>query len=80
MRKTDTARECQQLGINVGDNIVGRETYASGGWSEARLTLLWVGRRIAVWRVRERTSEKRRWGPAEESSMWTLRYRTWKRV
>lgn len=74
----DTARQCLELGLKVGDTIIGRETYESGGgWSESKLTLLWLGKKEAMWSERSRTDRRPRWGSAVETSAWTLQWRDW---
>ena len=44
-RNATAAEQVRELGIKVGDTIEG-----SQGEHTARLTLLWVGEEIAVWR------------------------------
>lgn len=72
------AAQCAEMGIGVGDTIEGRETYDDGHWSEARLTLLWIGEQVAVWMVwRRNSSTKPDWYCTGEQSNWTLQCRDW---
>jgi len=73
-----TADQCRAMGLSVGDTITGREEY-QGGWSEAKLTLLWLGEEVAVFRAINRTSRSPKWSEPEESADWTLEYRHWKK-
>lgn len=77
---SSAARQCRQLGLTVGDTIVGRETYSTGAWSEAKLTLLWMGKDVATWKVHRRTVNQPRWRLTGEQANWTLAHREWMRV
>lgn len=79
-RHGDTAKQCREMGIDVGNIIVGRESWADGGWSEARLTLLFLGKSVAVWSVKKRNNTNPRWRSDGECGNWTLRYRQWELV
>ena len=74
---TSTADQCRELGIKVGDTI---ESASPSAWPGCltRITLLWVGKEMAVW------SEKRRgageWTEPRESAAWDLSWREWERV
>jgi hypothetical protein len=76
----DTAEQCRALGIAVGDTIQGREEGTHGYWNEARLTLLWLGEEVAVWRATKRSSANPAWSEPEESAGWTLDCRQWSLV
>ena len=76
-RDRSTAKQCRQMGIKVGDTIIGRETYSNGHWSEAKLTLLFAGKDEAVWKVMRRSHDKPRWRSTGEQSNWTLECREW---
>lgn len=76
-RGADQARE---MGLQVGDVIVGRETYLSGSWSESELTLLWLGERTAVWHERRRNTIHPEWFDAGDSANWNLAHRQWYKV
>lgn len=72
--------QCHELGIKVGDTIFGREevtTRQSHYWHEARLTLIWLGDEIAVWRSMVRSSINPEWSSPKESASWTLDARPW---
>ena len=76
------ADQVRELGLKVGDTIQGRQDVGEG-WSEARITLLWLGTTHAVWIVSGRTSRsrfKRGWSFPYESAGWDLHCRDWKRV
>lgn len=81
----DPADQARELGLQVGDTIEGREECGTY-WHEARLTLLWLGKAVAVWRVTERgtgscrTSAPGEWSEPEESADWTLDCRAWKKL
>lgn len=77
---SSAARQCRELDLNVGDTIVGRETYSTGAWSEAKLTLLWMGKDVAAWNVHRRTDIEPRWRSTGEQANWTLAHRKWRRV
>lgn len=76
-RSLDGAAQCRELGLAVGDTLVGRETYSTGAWTEAKLTLLWVGAELAVWKVQRRSNVKPHWRVSGEQSNWTLNCRDW---
>ena len=76
----DTASQCRELGLAVGDTIVGRQRWPGDRWAEAKLTLLYLGRKVAVWRVQRRDSLRPRWRTAGEQSNWTLNCREWSRA
>lgn len=75
----DTADQCRALGLQIGDTIEGRESYP-GGWHQARLTLLWMGDDVAVWRVMERNSDNPTWTEPREDADWDLSCRVWRKV
>ena len=76
-RSDDCAKQCREMGLVVGNTIVGRETYATGEWSEAKLTLLWIGRHEAMWMLRRRNIGRPRWRMDGECANLTLKYRQW---
>lgn len=71
------AQQCRELGLVPGHVIVGRETYSTGSWSESKMTLLWVGEELAVWKVQRRTNQAPNWRKTGEQSNWTLTCRDW---
>jgi len=73
------ASQCHELDLKIGETIIGIER-CSNYWSEAELTLLWVGATAAVFRVRERTLVRPEWTNKGESSTWNLSWRDWKKV
>lgn len=75
----NTADQCRLLGIDVGETIEGRESFGST-WHEARLTLLWLGEEVAVFRVTDRSERHPNWSEPEESADWTLGCRTWRKL
>ena len=80
LHKRTLAQQCADLGLAVGDVIVGRETYGGGGWSDCRLTLLFVGEVKALFKVERRSSLEPDWRPDGESANWCLDGRQWNRV
>lgn len=71
-----TADQVRELGLSVGDVIIGREDYGNG-WCDAELTLLFLGKEVAVFNVRERSNREPSWNDACESGNWTLAHRDW---
>lgn len=71
------AAQCRQMGIVVGDTIVGRETYSTGQWSEAKLTAIFIGKEECVFETMRRSNDSPRWHGDGESSNWTLECRDW---
>ena len=76
---TGVAKQINKLGLVVGDTIFGRQE-DSEYWHEAKLTLLWVGNKEAVWLESERGSVAEKWSEPRESTAWTLDYRKWTKV
>ena len=78
---TTTADQVRELGLSVGDVIVGRE-YVSFAWNDAELTLLFVGKQIAVFsqRTRHTSYDNFDWQDRGESATWTLAQRDWQIV
>ncbi len=74
------AKQCREMGLQVGDTIIGRETYSNGHWSEAKLTLLFTGNDLVVWQVMRRNNEEPCWLLIGEESNWTLGCRGWWKV
>lgn len=72
-------QQCKTMGLAVGDAIQGREEYGDG-WSETRLTLVWMGDEIAVWSVDTRSNRHPKWQHQGESASWTLECREWRKV
>lgn len=70
--------EVLALGLNLGDVIRGKEYHGADGWSEAELTLLWMGREVVVWGYRWRHSEHpEKWWDGGERANWSLSCREW---
>ena len=76
---SNSADQCRQMGLTVGDVIQGRETYGND-WSESRLTLLFVGNEVAVFSEERRNNQNPKWRKDGESGNWTLNCRAWSRV
>lgn len=76
----DLAHQCRYLGLQIGDTIEGREVLYDDSWNDARLTLLWIGDEVAVFRVQYRKSTDQKWCEPYESASWDLRYRNWEMV
>lgn len=71
--KQHPAEQCRELGISVGDSI---ESYSDGG-SPVQLTLVWLGKRQAVWLKYVLNGDKV-WTDAEEVCNWSLSARYWR--
>ncbi len=76
---SNVVQQCKKLGVAIGDTIQGREEYCDG-WSEARLTLLWIGAETAVWEVAIRDNRQPEWQSKGEGSNWSLSCRDWRKV
>jgi hypothetical protein len=74
------ADQCQYMGISVGDTIIGRETYSTGAWSEAKLTVIFIGKQECVFESMSRKTDKPQWRSNGESTSWTLECRDWYKV
>jgi hypothetical protein len=74
----NTADQCRQMGLSVGDTITGREHGPRGRWHEARLTLLWIGQKECMWLVQDRTNALPVWTEPQEEGNWTLDCRRWR--
>lgn len=71
----NTADQCRAMGLSIGDTI------ESTNWdSPARLTLIWLGETVAVFRVRERIGFYGEWSEPRESANWTLLHRYWRKL
>lgn len=71
------AKQCRQMGIAVGDTIVGRETHSPGHWHEAKLTAIFIGKEECVFKTMRRSNASPRWRSDGESGNWTLECRDW---
>ena len=69
------AQQARALGLVVGDTIEG-----TLGQFTARLTLLWLGERVAVWMVTERFTQNGGWTTPWEKSTWNLDGREWVKI
>lgn len=76
---TGVAKQIKKLGLVVGDTIFGRQEDCEY-WHEAKLTLLWVGNKEAVWLESERGTGFEKWSKKQESTAWTLDCRKWTKV
>ena len=76
-RSRSCAAQCREMGVVVGDTIVGRETYANGDWSEVKLTVLFIGRDKCVFETERRNNYSPRWIGDGESADWALECRDW---
>ena len=76
------ADQARELSLKVGDTIQGREEVGKG-WSEAQITLLWLGMTHTIWIVSGRTNLPRLqggWSCPHESVSWDLHTRDWERI
>lgn len=73
------ADQAREMGLEVGDVIVGREG-GVGGWQEQRLTLLYLGKQCCVWNSEWSNKALPTFRDEGESAGWTLSGRDWYRV
>lgn len=76
----NAADQCREMGLAVGDVVEGRETYGADGWGESRLTLIFLGKDVAVFREARRNDQQPDWMDGGESACWTLTCRAWREV
>ena len=78
-----TADQVRELGLSVGDVIIGREEWGHE-WSDAELTLLFIGKEVAVFSERNRSTVEgvmtKKWSKPKEAASWTLNFRDWVKV
>lgn len=77
--RASSAEQIRQMGLAVGDTIEGREEHGIW-WEDSRLTLLWLGEQVAVWRVESRAKSQPEWQDYGEGLNWDLSCRRWRRV
>ncbi len=70
------AAQSRQLGLEIGDVIVGREG-TSVRWGETKLKLLARTRECCIWNVWSRTSGNPTWRNEGEDVDWDLSFRHW---
>jgi len=69
----------RELDLAVGDTIACADRI--GGKLEfTRLTLLWVGEEVAVWRVKRRWDGAVTWRDDGENAYWNLTQHRWSKV
>ncbi len=72
------AAQIREMGIKLGDTIIGREGNKEGTWwNETRLTLLWAGQTAAAFRIARRNRGVPTWNEDGEATNWTLDARKW---
>jgi len=74
------AEQARDMGIKVGDIIVGREgggEAETGWWREQRLTLIYMGEQCCVWKSEWRSKSLPIFYDKGESTSWTLDSRDW---
>lgn len=74
--KMRLAEQLAEMGLRVGDVIVGREA-GHGWWHEEELTVLCVGKVSAFFGIRRRNHLRPEWHEDGEASAWTLSCRKW---
>ena len=76
------ADQVRALGLKVGDTIEGtwQGEYSRAWWNTVRLTLLWVGKDVAVWSETNTSSINPKWSKPKECTSWDLSYRDWRKV
>ena len=76
-----TADKCRAMGLRVGDTIEGREGDENGTWWDiTRLTLIWLGDEVVVWRQTHINHMSNEWSDPREEADWSLDYRYWRKV
>lgn len=75
MSNMTPAQQARALGLQVGDTIEGVHNGCT-----ARLTLLWLGESVAVWRVTEQFHPAHGWTRPVEKANWTLDCRSWVKI
>ena len=74
------ADQAREMGLKVGDVIVGREGGGdpeTGWWQEQRLTLRYIGEQCCVWKCEWRNKANPEFRDDGESANWTLSCRDW---
>jgi hypothetical protein len=79
LKSHTTADQVRELGLSVGDVIIGRESYGLD-WSDSELTLIFVGDEVAIFSERNRNNLNGAWTEPRECSNWTLSFRDWVKV
>lgn len=74
------ADQCREMGLVVGDVIVGREEHSGGKWSEAELTVIFIGQDVVVFSQRTRSFLAEEWINFGESGNWMLYFRDWYKI
>jgi hypothetical protein len=74
------AHQCREMGLVVGDKIIGRETHADGTWNENHLRVDYIGVDHAVFLVYRRNNAFPEWQYDGESCYITLNGRQWYRA
>jgi hypothetical protein len=75
------ADQVRELGLQIGDVIVGREGSDEDGyrpwWNENRLTLKYIGNQLCVWDLERRSDLHQTFTLKKEESNWNLTCREW---
>jgi hypothetical protein len=74
------ADQAREMGLRVGDVIVGREGGGdpqTGWWSESRLRLLYLGKQCCVWKAEVSRKLHPEFRDEGEATNWTLAHRDW---
>jgi hypothetical protein len=74
------ADQVREIGLKVGDVIVGREGGGdpeTGWWQEQRLTLRYIGEQCCVWKSEWSNKANPEFRDDGESANWTLSCRDW---
>ncbi len=71
--------QIRELGLKVGDTI---ESFKSESYEyyDIRLTLIWIGKDVAVWREKSRRTKHGKWVDGGEAANWTLNMRKWRKI
>ena len=77
------AEQVREMGLSVGDVIVGREALGRPNedrWQEHRLELLYIGAECCAWKVAWRNHDHPEFIHRGESANWKLHWRRWRLV
>lgn len=78
--QSEVVRKTHEMGLVIGDRIIGRENLGPRNYVDTILCLVWRGEQVCVWRVWERHVSMRRWVDLGEKSNWTLETRSWRKL
>lgn len=78
--QSEVVRKTFEMGLVIGDRIIGRENLGPRNYVDTILCLVWRGEQVCVWRVWERHARIEDWEDFGEESNWTLETRSWRKL